>query len=268
MFMSGLNFSVFTKPWKTQSIDRLAAHLKSIGFDGIEFPLREGYQVEPAHAVRDLPDMVRRLADQGMAVTSVASALQEPIFEACALTGVPIIRIMANFDLDQGYMNGEAAVRAILEKALPWCLQYGVRIGIQHHYGNGVANSMELRHLLEGFDPGWVGAIWDAAHSALAGENPLQGLQIVEPWLCLVNLKNVVYRPAGSAPGGEARWERFFTAGDQGLSSWPQVIAALRTIHYQGTICLTAEYSDESIVDEQITRDIAYARSLVGEGWL
>lgn len=249
-------------------MDDLAEHLKNIGFDGIEFPLREGYQVEPAHAVRDLPALVNRLDDLGIRVTSVASGLQESIFEACALARVPVIRIMANFSLAQGYLAGEAAIRAELEKALPWCSQYGVQIGIQHHYGTGVANSMELRHLLEGFDPRWIGAIWDAAHSALAGEEPAQGLDILAPWLCMVNLKNVFYQQTGRLENGEIQWERYFTTGEQGLSSWPKVIAALRAMHYQGTICLTAEYTDESLVDIQIAHDIAYARSLVGEGWL
>ena len=263
MSMSGFVFSVFTKPWKIQPIEKLAERLKQIGFDGIEFPLRDGYQVEPANAVRDLPAMTRRLSGLGIQVTSVASKLEEPIFQACALAGVPMIRIMANFSLANGYLAGETAIRHTLDEAVPWSLQYGVKIGIQHHYGTGVSNSMELQHLISGFDPRQVGAIWDAAHSALAGEDPEQGLQILWPWLCMVNLKNACYRQAGNAPGGETQWERYFTTGDQGLSSWRRVAATLTAMQYQGTICLTAEYSDEDLVDVLIARDIAYARLLL-----
>ena len=47
-------FSVFTKPWRTLPLARLGEMVSGLGFDGIEFPLRPGYQVEPEN-VADLP---------------------------------------------------------------------------------------------------------------------------------------------------------------------------------------------------------------------
>jgi hypothetical protein len=31
-------FSVFTKPWKTQSLDELGALVRDIGYDAVEYP--------------------------------------------------------------------------------------------------------------------------------------------------------------------------------------------------------------------------------------
>ena len=56
-------YSVFTKPWKTQSVDELIEIIHKMGYNAIEFPLRDGYQVEPANAERDLPKLVARLKD-------------------------------------------------------------------------------------------------------------------------------------------------------------------------------------------------------------
>ena len=48
--MKGFRYSVFTKPWKDISSDRFCELVSGMGFDGIEFPLRDGYQVTPANA--------------------------------------------------------------------------------------------------------------------------------------------------------------------------------------------------------------------------
>ena len=38
--MSNYKFSVFVKPWKGKPLPEIAAHIKSLGFDGIELPVR------------------------------------------------------------------------------------------------------------------------------------------------------------------------------------------------------------------------------------
>jgi hypothetical protein len=43
------------------------------------------------------------------------------------------------------------------------------------------------------------------------------------------------------------------------------VAAELRRSGYDGTVCLTAEYSDTAAVDRLIAEDIVYARSLFAE---
>ena len=47
-----ISFSVFTKPWKTPLPD-LARLVRGLGFDGVELPVRPGYQVLPENVRRD-----------------------------------------------------------------------------------------------------------------------------------------------------------------------------------------------------------------------
>ncbi len=49
-----IQYSVFTKPWKLP-LSELGKLVKGWGFDGIELPVRPGYQVLPENVRRDLP---------------------------------------------------------------------------------------------------------------------------------------------------------------------------------------------------------------------
>lgn len=258
-------FSLFTKPWRTQSIEEIAQFASRLGFDGIEFPLRDGYQVEPSNAEKGLPQLVKKLSEYNLKVTSVASSTDENVFVGCAAAGIPLIRIMFGADLEKGYMNCESEMKKSIEKFLPLCEKYGVKVGIQHHYGPGISNSMELRHLIEDYDPKYIGAIWDAAHSGLAGEEPEQGLDIVWSHLCLVNFKAAYYKRKTGPEADEAQFERYFTTGRYGLTSWSRVVKYLSKRNYEGVICLTAEYTDELNVNKYIADDITYVKELVNK---
>lgn len=257
-----ISFSVFTKPWKDMSVIELAKFIKDLGFDGIEFPLRPGYQVEPANAEKGLPELVNQMNEYGLKITSVASTTDENVFAGCQAAGIPIIRIMAKIDPKLGYMASETNLRKELEQVLPLCQKYGIKVGVQHHYGKHVCNAMGLRHLIENFDPKYIGAIWDAAHASLCGEEPELGLDIVWSHICMVNLKNAFYHRASGPELEDVEWARYFTTGRQGFASWPRIADYLKKRDYEGVICLTAEYTAEDQVKRLIADDIAFAKSL------
>ncbi|WP_167859021.1 sugar phosphate isomerase/epimerase family protein [Paenibacillus cymbidii] len=255
-------FSVFTKPWRELTVSELGAKISGFGFDGIEFPLRAGYQLEPEQAERGLPVLAEQLKEYGLNIFSVASETSERVFAGCAAAGVPLIRIMTDIDPAEGYMASVERTRRKLESLLPLCEKYGVKVGVQQHYGNCVADSAGLLHLLAGLPPSCLGAVWDAAHDALAGQQPEFGLDIVWSQLAMVNLKNAYYYRTNGPEAGIAEWKRYFTTGPHGLASWPRIADYLKKRNYQGVVCLTAEYEAQHLVDSYIVRDLAYAQSL------
>lgn len=258
-------WSLFTKPWKNLSSDELGALVSRLGFDGVEFPLRPGFQVEPENAERDLPKLAQTLGKYGVSITSVASETTEPVFAACQAAGVKVLRIMMFADREVGWMKSIDEKRRELEKLLPLCEKYGVTVGVQNHYGYGVFNSMELRYLLRDFDPHLVGAVWDAAHSALSGEIPDQALDIIWDKLCLINLKTAFPRRVNGPEAEEARFAPYFTTGRNGAASWREIAEAMTRRGYEGVICMPAEYTDEANVETYIAQDVKYAKSLFGE---
>lgn len=261
MATNNIEFSVFTKPWRTVPVDELAIRMKQIGFDGVEFPLREGYQLEPQHTDK-LPALTKRFADHGLKIFSIAGEPDERLFAACAESGIPLIRVMAPIDPQVGYTTALQTLQAKLAEYIPLCEKYGVKIGVQQHYGDFVPDANGLLHLLNGLDPRFVGAVWDAAHDALAGQQPEFGLDIVWERLFMVNFKNVFYRLQSGPEAERAEWARYFTSGPMGLASWPRATRYLNDRGYQGVVCLTAEYTHEVEIDRLIANDIMYARSL------
>ncbi|MGQ9629483.1 MAG: sugar phosphate isomerase/epimerase family protein [bacterium] len=254
-------FSVFTKPWKEMSVPELGRFIKSLGFDGIEFPVRPGYQVEPENVTKGLPRLTKQLADFGVKITSVAGPTDEATIAACAESGIPIIRICVGID-EEGYMATEAKVQRRFDALVPLLDKYGVTLGIQNHCDRCVCNAMGVRHLIEKYDPKHIGAVWDAAHNALNGEDPELAIDIVWSHLCMVNLKNAFWRRTTGPEAEHVQWRPYWTTGRQGLASWPRVAAELKRRNYEGVICLTAEYSDERSVNRLIAEDIAFAKSL------
>lgn len=256
-----VSFSVFTKPWKTQSVSELATFVAGMGFDGIEFPLRDGYQLEPANADQ-LPKLANEFAEHGLKIFSVASSTEERIFAGCAEAGIPMIRIMPVIKPKLGYSASVQKARELLESLQPLCEKYGIKIGCQQHYGNNIVDSSGMMRLLESFDPKYITAIWDSAHDALAGQQPEYGLDIVWSQLGMVNFKNVFYKRINGPEAENAEFKRYFTSARQGLASWPRAANYLKQRGYGGVICLTAEYTNEEDVDRLIAQDIVYAKSL------
>ncbi|MCL4858971.1 MAG: sugar phosphate isomerase/epimerase [Caldilineaceae bacterium] len=260
-------FALFVKPWKPLSIPEVGAHVRRLGFEWIELPVRPGFAVEPAQIERALSQAVRLLGELGVRVLNVTVALpldDERLYAACAEAGVGMNRVIFGRH-GLPYWEAEAQARRQLDGALPFCERYGVQIGVQHHYGDSLpVNSMGLYNLVKDYNPRHVGAIWDPAHNALQGEDADSGLDMVRSHLCVVNLKNAYWRRVNGPEAEVATWDVYWTSGRQGRASWPAVAAKTKQMGYTGPICFSAEYSAEHDVDRLIVADLAFARSLWG----
>jgi len=255
-------FSVFTKPWRVP-LDELGELVARLGFDAIELPVRPGYQVEPAEALKGLPAAAKTLGQHGVRIDSVAGTADELTIRACAEAGVPTIRIMARIE-GTAYLASVERIRREYDALVPLLDRHRVRLGVQNHNGRNVANASGLRELLRGYEPRHVCAVWDAAHNALQGEDPELAIDIVWSQLGLVNLKNAFWRRTSGPEAEDVEWKPYWTTGRQGLASWPRVAAELLRRGYAGTVCLTAEYSDETAVERLASEDLAFARGLFG----
>src|SRR5919202_3397806 len=104
-----ITFSVFTKPW-TMPLPELGHFVRGLGFDGVELPVRPGFQVEPARVARDLPRAVQQLAASDVRITSVATTPIEAAIATCSELQIPIIRVMAPIE-DEGYLASESRMQ-------------------------------------------------------------------------------------------------------------------------------------------------------------
>jgi sugar phosphate isomerase/epimerase len=256
-------WSVFTKPWREPQVGALGELVAGMGFDAVELPVRPGYQVTPDEVSTALSAAARELARSGVGIASIASGTDEATFAACADAGVPFIRIMVPIGVN-GYVATGTEIRRVLAGLSERAERYGVRVAIQPHYDDYIADSSELFALLQDVDPRHVAAIWDSAHDALARKRPAHGLELLWPWLGIVNLKSAYYErvdePASAF--GDPVWEPVFTDARSGMAEWGRALAYLAERGFAGPICLTAEYTDESDLVAKVTRDLEYAQSL------
>lgn len=260
--------AVFVKPWKSLTLHELGAHVRRLGFEWIELPVRPGFPCQPETIETDLPKAVEILGGQGVHILNVTVDTRlddERMYAACAAAGVTLNRVMFHCR-DRNYWEAEAEARRKLDSAVALCERYNVRIGVQNHVGGFVGvHEFGLHHLLQDYDPRYFGAIWDAAHNALEGMAPELALDVIADRLFIVNLKNAFWNRITGPEAAVAEWKVYWTSGRQGRANWPRVAAKLRQIHYTGPICLTAEYSDETAVDRLITEDLAFAQEVLAQ---
>jgi sugar phosphate isomerase/epimerase len=264
-------FTVFTKPWPDPPLEELGKLVKGLGFDGVELPVRPGFQVTPENVRRGLPEAIRILGDCGLAIGSIAGPVDEPTIASCGECGVPIIRVMVPIDFSIGYRASEVAVRRQFDAALPSLERHGVAIGVQNHSGAMIGSAIGLMHLIEGYDPKLVGAVLDPAHCGLAGEPDEMAIDIAWSHLLLVNLKSAFWERTAGSEVVDAPWRPRWTLGGQGITSWRKVAGELKRRGYDRDVCLHAEYSsvDGTLADRMgddvlplLARDIRYARTL------
>lgn len=263
---------VFTKPWPDLPLGDLGRLVKRLGFDGVELPVRPGFQVTPENAVRGLREAARILREEGLRIGSVAGSTDEATVAACGEGGVPILRVCLGIDRTAGYKATEERIRREYDALLPALRRHGVRIGVQNHCGEMIGSAIGVMHLIEGYDPAAVGAVLDPAHCAVAGEPTEMAIDIAWSHLCLVNLKSAFRRRVNGLNAPEAAWEVEWTTARHSGYSWKAAVAELRKRGYSRDLCLTAEYSDGNAgghlkgddVIPFLAGDKAYLDSLLG----
>jgi sugar phosphate isomerase/epimerase len=259
----------FTKPWKNDSLEALADSVAGFGFQGIELPVRDGYQVSPANYRETLVDAVRILGKRNVSIVSVAGPIDADLIKAMGQNGIKILRIMLNADPKKNYIEQEESFYRSVSELLPVLESSGVVLGIQNHYGNFLGCSAAgVMRFAGRFPKAQVAVVLDLAHCSLCGEIPEFALDIAASHLIMVNIKNGSRRRANNENDAEAEWKTVWTTGRHGFLSWKLAASELRRRSYSGPICLTAEYSgkDKPLEGEGtaalIKEDFAYWNSL------
>ena len=265
--------TVFSKPWPELSLEALGKLVKGLGFAGVELPVRPGYQVTPENVTQGLPEAAKILADQGVAIGSLAGPADERTIEACAAAGCPIIRVCVDIQRKLGsYFENEARVRAGYDVLAPALKQHGVSIGVQNHCDRCVGSAIGIMHLIEQYDPAVVSAVLDPGHCAVDGEPPDMAIDITWSHLSLINMKSASHRRTNGLNEVEPTWEVYWTSAQHAGYSWRATLEELRKRDYRKDLCLVAEYTDPpggqymgNAVLPNLRYDMAYISYLMSE---
>jgi sugar phosphate isomerase/epimerase len=262
---------VFTKPWKDIALDKLADLVKSLGFDGVELPVRDGFQVTPDNIDIMLPKAKEIFEGRGLVIGSVAGSLDRTTIEAMGASGISLLRVCIPVDIQKGYFNSVdeyrkkvLSLREILEKN-------AVKVGMQNHHGYMVQTALGLRNLLEGIPKEIAGSVIDFGHCGLAGEPVDMALDIAGGTLLMANFKSAYRARINDLDSLEGEYQVVWCSSQFGLYSWENALLELRKRKYTGYLCLPAEYNHVGDntplvgddVSERVVRDVKTIRSLM-----
>lgn len=270
--MPRIALTVFTKPW-SEPLEQLADKVAALGLDGVELPIRPGYQVEPENVATKLVDAVRAMRSRGLEIRSVAAPLEPETVRACGEAGIPIVRTMVSVDLRKaGYADTIVAHRRLWDSLIPILDEAKVAIGIQNHSGHSIGSAIGLYHLIEKYDPRHVCAILDMAHAAIAGEPTELAVDLLWPRMHgLINFKAAFRERINGPEEIEAEYRTHWTTAAHAAFSWRGLVNEMVRRGFTGTFCLPAEYTDPAGSQQRmgddvlpyLRGDIAYLRELL-----
>lgn len=260
--MSSIKLSVFTVAAPDMSPQQLAAAASKAGIDGIEWRYQDVPESQKDAAPSfwgnnlcsiptrgDVSDWaVFRDAAAGSGVASIAvvpylkpgdlDAL-ERVLKAARYLGASMIRLgVHGYDRTRSFPELFAHQRTYLKQAEELCKSYDVKGIVETHHFTIAPSASAAYRLVEGCDPAYIGVLYDPGNMVHEGfENYRMGMEMLGPYLAHVHVKNAGWTQTGETrDDGFAGWRCEWMGLTRGIVDWPQVIADLKAVGYEGYV--------------------------------
>lgn len=196
---------LFAKHLRALTIPELARAATETGIDGYDWPVRDGYAVNPGNVTAALGEFVRAMRGEGLTVGMCTSELRltdpadpsvDRIMGAMAENGIPFLKIgYFPFRGGRDYRSQFDEARRTLEQWQAPAARHGVTVCYHTHSGAYLGcNATALMQMIDGLDPRCVAAYLDAGHLAVAGEPFPMACSIAGDRLRLVGVKDMERR--------------------------------------------------------------------------
>ena len=235
----------FSKPFNSVSFEDLAAKTASLGFQGLEAPIRPKGNIEPEAVADELPKLVAALKKHNCRIHIMTSDINDPsapstesVLRAAAAEGIPFYRLRYF-----KYKEGKSITQQIDDWAaqLKDLAQMSHELGItplyQNHAGSNYfgAQIWDLYRALQRIGSDHIGMAYDIRHAtAEAGSSWPIGFRLISEHVKAVYVKDFVWgdgtRPV-NVPLGQGRVKREF-------------MTLLAKSGFRGPISLHEEYLD------------------------
>ena len=222
------------------SLSRALTLAREWGMEHIEIRTLSGARV-PRLGDSDLADLVEQVKDSGLTVSAVSPGyfkcrLDDVEIEAGIEEGLPRAcewaqKLGTNLVSSFAFLRGEEAMPAqvvdYFGRMVDVAAASGCRLLLENEavcWGGTGLEAVEIIHEIGGVDR--AGLCWDPGNTVHAGGDPLQEFDQIRTFIEHVHLKNY------DADAG--RWSVL----DHGLVDWPNVMAGLGGIDFQGYLIL------------------------------
>lgn len=249
-----MKFAIFTVSLPEWTPAEAVGHLAAMGYDGVEWRIAD----DPPRATpgfwqgnrctfplssfaADAPG-IRALTEQtGLAIPAIASYVQAPdlehverVLRGAKSLGVPMVRIQVpRYDGTSGYIEARDDAQRAYREVERLARDAGVKALVEIHHNTILPSASATRLFLDGFDPDWVGAIYDPGNMVHEGHERYRlGLETLGPYLAYVHVKNAGWRQTGRREDGSAAWAGYWAPLDAGIVDLRELFGALRAIGY------------------------------------
>ena len=126
-------------------------------------------------------------------------------------------------------------------------------------------NTSAMMHLVEGFDPRYIGLYLDPGHLSIVGEPIEMALDIAGKYLAVVSMKDLMRQRV--LRDGEATWETRVVRLGHGFGDLCALVRALARMGFAGPVSFHSEYSGEPVetVIDLARIDVRYVRALLAQ---
>jgi sugar phosphate isomerase/epimerase len=277
-----VRFAVFTVSLPEWTPQQAVAHLRELGYDGIEWRVTDQPPFDdtatpyfwwanrctwPLSSFVDDAPKIRALTDDaGLAVPNIGAYAAcddidsvEQAMHGASRAGAPSIRVtMPGYDGSAPYLPLRDAAQRNFNGVVRAAQRHGVRALVELHMNTILPSASAAASFLADFDPAHVGVIHDAGNMVYEGfEAYRMGVEILGPYLAHVHLKNARW-----TRDERTGWRAEFAPLREGAVDVRALFDALAAVGYDGWV----SFEDFSTAQPQYerTRDnLAYTKSVL-----
>jgi sugar phosphate isomerase/epimerase len=265
---------LFTKLFKGRPFTEVVELGSSLGFDGIDLLIRDGFHLTPGEPER-IASAVTQLRSAGLSVPIATTDLTDPtwpaagrLLAACAQSGIDLVRLgYWTYDPSVGYTAQLDDVRRDLDGLETLARSTGVRLLIQLHGETVHGSGAQTLALLKDHDPRYIGAYPDPGNQAVQDgrEDWRFTFDVLSPWMACIGVKNGGWFPADVDGLGQRRWREEWLPLAEGMVPWADILGHLRESRFDGVLSFHShyEYTFDRVI-EQTRDDLRFVQGRLG----
>ena len=247
-----MQYVMFAKHLQEWPLEKAAAKVKGLGFDGLDLTVRGGGFVLPENVEKDLPAALKVCADAGLTVPMLTTNMidietdnSEALMAKAAELGIKELKL--GYHSYKKYGEYKPTLELAKQKLVgiaKAAAKYGIRGNLHIHSNNFItANPAVVAWLLSDHDPAHLGCFIDPGHMTIEGGKDVwrQGMELLADRTNMMAVKSMAwfFEPDATRTG---RWVDHMVPLHRGTVDWVKVWTILDTIGFDGIVSLHSEY--------------------------
>ncbi|MBU0713737.1 MAG: sugar phosphate isomerase/epimerase [Verrucomicrobia bacterium] len=269
-------YAVNTNGLKTLRIPQIIDLAADVKLDGIEWGLPA---LDSAKSV--IGEMARATQDRGLEVVGYINGgkmwKRDEITRWAELVAsvqgrsLRVAHPWIAWNYDESLHQGRAypEIFKLARDSMPYLMElgktYGIRFVMELHSGALTASALAAANVMQGFDPQYIGVIYDPANTIIEGNmRPRSEVEVLGDYLAYVHAKNVMCAFTGQfteRPVPRAKWEFKVCHLPYGIVDWLEVFYALKLASYRGWISCEEFFKPDESCAEELKDGIAFLKA-------